>query len=88
MPTSLVTGQMRKEVEGARHKACTVEMADIHTRVESAVLDEIQMISDPDRGWAWTRALLGVPCLTFHVCGSGSAAVCPPPCACCVRKTI
>lgn len=24
-----------------------------------AVIDEIQMIKDPSRGWAWTRALLG-----------------------------
>lgn len=26
---------------------------------EVAVIDEIQMIRDPARGWAWTRALLG-----------------------------
>lgn len=24
-----------------------------------AVIDEIQMVRDPQRGWAWTRALLG-----------------------------
>jgi len=24
-----------------------------------AVIDEIQMIRDPQRGWAWTRAFLG-----------------------------
>lgn len=27
---------------------------------EVAVIDEIQMIKDPSRGWAWTRALLGL----------------------------
>lgn len=27
---------------------------------EVAVIDEIQMIRDPSRGWAWTRALLGL----------------------------
>ena len=26
---------------------------------EVAVIDEIQMIRDQQRGWAWTRALLG-----------------------------
>jgi len=26
---------------------------------EVAVIDEIQMIRDEQRGWAWTRALLG-----------------------------
>lgn len=35
-----------------------------------AVLDEIQMISDPGRGWGWTRALLGLPARTLHVCGA------------------
>jgi ATP-dependent RNA helicase SUPV3L1/SUV3 len=24
-----------------------------------AVIDEVQMMRDPQRGWAWTRALLG-----------------------------
>ena len=38
-----------------------------------AVLDEIQMISDPGRGWGWTRALLGVPARTIHVCGAPEA---------------
>jgi ATP-dependent RNA helicase SUPV3L1/SUV3 len=27
--------------------------------VDVAVVDEIQMMRDPQRGWAWTRALLG-----------------------------
>lgn len=31
-----------------------------------AVIDEIQMIKDPSRGWAWTRALLGGLTLTFQ----------------------
>ena len=26
---------------------------------DCAVIDEIQMIKDSDRGWAWSRALLG-----------------------------
>ena len=30
---------------------------------EVAVIDEIQMMRDKQRGWAWTRALLG-ECLT------------------------
>lgn len=27
---------------------------------EVAVIDEIQMLKDQKRGWAWTRALLGI----------------------------
>lgn len=38
-----------------------------------AVIDEIQLISDPDRGWAWTRALLGVKAKEVHVCGEERA---------------
>ena len=33
------------------------------------VIDEIQMIADPERGFAWTRALLGLDCNEIHVCG-------------------
>ena len=25
------------------------------------VIDEIQLLADADRGWAWTRALFGLP---------------------------
>lgn len=41
--------------------------------VDCAVIDEIQMIGDRDRGWAWTRALLGVPATEVHLCGNESA---------------
>jgi hypothetical protein len=33
------------------------------------VIDEIQMLGDAGRGWAWTRALLGLPVQQLHVCG-------------------
>lgn len=38
-----------------------------------AVIDEIQMISDKSRGWSWTRALLGLPATSVHVCGEPAA---------------
>ena len=44
-----------------------------HIVDEVAVIDEIQMMRDPQRGWAWTRALLGVCALEVHVCGEASA---------------
>ncbi len=31
------------------------------------------MIGDPQRGSAWTRALLGLPAAELHLCGDGSA---------------
>lgn len=33
------------------------------------MIDEIQMMRDDSRGWAWTRALLGVMAHEIHVCG-------------------
>lgn len=37
--------------------------------VEVAVIDEIQMVKDPQRGWAWTRAFLGLNAEEVHICG-------------------
>lgn len=38
------------------------------------MIDEIQMIKDPGRGWAWTRALLGITAEEIHICGEGGTA--------------
>ncbi len=40
---------------------------------EVGVIDEIQMLRDPQRGWAWTRALLGVVAEEVHLCGEAAA---------------
>ncbi|MBN6743318.1 hypothetical protein JKG47_23235, partial [Acidithiobacillus sp. MC6.1] len=49
--------------------SCTVEMVPLNSKVEVAVIDEIQMIADEDRGWAWTQAFLGVQAKEVHLCG-------------------
>ncbi|PJF19163.1 hypothetical protein PSACC_01007 [Paramicrosporidium saccamoebae] len=49
--------------------ACTVEMLDPTREFDVAVIDEIQMISDEQRGWAFTQALLGVNAREVYVCG-------------------
>jgi ATP-dependent RNA helicase SUPV3L1/SUV3 len=38
-----------------------------------AIIDEIQMMGDIGRGWAWTRALLGVMAEEIHICGEEGA---------------
>ncbi|BDA48563.1 ATP-dependent RNA helicase SUV3L, mitochondrial [Coccomyxa sp. Obi] len=75
---NLVTGQERRTVPGARHAACTVEMASVTRAVDVAVVDEVQMLADGGRGHAFTRALLGLPARTLHLCGD--AAVLPLLC--------
>jgi ATP-dependent RNA helicase SUPV3L1/SUV3 len=67
--TNLYTGQERREIPFATHSAATVEMAPTSEDFDVVVIDEIQMISDPYRGFAWTRALMGIRCKEIHVCG-------------------
>lgn len=47
----------------------TVEMVNIGDEYEVGVIDEIQMIADSARGWAWTRAVLGARATELHLCG-------------------
>ncbi|GIM09322.1 hypothetical protein Vretimale_13239 [Volvox reticuliferus] len=122
LPCNLVTGQEVRRAVGARgaparHTACTIEMAEVTTRLPATgtaavdrdcsgrrtsgggggddegggdgsgdggggvarfdvvVLDEIQMLGDRLRGWAWTRALLGLAAREVHV--AGDSAVLP-----------
>lgn len=70
VPASLLTGEERDIVPGARHVACTVEMADTNRIVDVAVVDEAQMLADPDRGAAWTAAIMGVPAREVIVLGA------------------
>lgn len=42
VPCDLITGQERDEVDGAKHKSVTVEMADVTSDYDCAVIDEIQ----------------------------------------------
>ncbi|MBP5296452.1 MAG: hypothetical protein J6Y94_03885, partial [Bacteriovoracaceae bacterium] len=71
-PTTLLTGEEVIEVPSATHVSSTVEMAKLHETYDCCVIDEIQMITDPQRGWAWTRALLGMNAPEIHVCGDNS----------------
>lgn len=70
IPCNLLTGEEHDVMEGARHTACTVEMMNPEQEIEVAVIDEIQMLQDPGRGWAWTSALVGVPARDVYVCGA------------------
>ena len=66
-------GQEQRIVPGAQHLACTVEMTDMARTWDAAVIDEIQMLADKQRGSAWTRALLGLPAKRLALCGSPTA---------------
>lgn len=70
-PCALITGEEQRRPEGVKASmfSCTVEMAPLNTPFEVAVIDEIQMISHQDRGWAWTQAFLGLQAKEVHLCG-------------------
>ncbi len=73
VPCHLLTGEEELRVKGARHASCTVEKANLRKAYEVAVIDEIQLLSDAQRGDAWTRAVLGLCCPEIHLCGALNA---------------
>ncbi|KAJ1674677.1 RNA helicase [Spiromyces aspiralis] len=88
-PCQLITGEERRqpEVDGVPIPvpigpydepmvpltASTIEMANMAAPYDVAVIDEIQMISDMQRGWAWVQALQGLQAKEIHLCGEPTA---------------
>jgi ATP-dependent RNA helicase SUPV3L1/SUV3 len=70
--TTLLTGEEVVETDGATHYSSTIEMAKLNEEFDCCVIDEIQMIADPQRGWAWTRALVDLNSPEIHLCGDPS----------------
>lgn len=73
VPCSLVTGEEEVLVEGASHVCSTIEKLDTDREYDVAVIDEVQMLGNSQRGFAWTRAILGLQCKEIHVCGAANA---------------
>jgi len=70
IPCNLVMGDdVRIVDELATVQSSTMEMVDLNKEVDICVIDEIQMIGDSERGWAWTEAVLGVRAKEVHMCG-------------------
>lgn len=68
VPCSLLTGEEEDVVPMARHIASTVEKLDLYAQYALCVIDECQMIADRERGFAWTRAILGCQAEELHLC--------------------
>lgn len=69
----LLTGEEQIIKVGSSHVSCTIEMVNLQEYYDIAVIDEIQMIKDPHRGIAWSKALLGLKCGELHICGASNA---------------
>ncbi|KIP07494.1 hypothetical protein PHLGIDRAFT_70994 [Phlebiopsis gigantea 11061_1 CR5-6] len=71
---NLITGEEQRIVdENAGLMSCTVEMTPSITEFDVAVIDEIQMIADPERGGAWSQAVLALNAKEIHLCGEETA---------------
>ncbi len=70
---SLITGEEEIIDEESTHISSTIEMMNATVDVDVCVIDEIQMIADRDRGWAWANALIGIPARKVILTGSSNA---------------
>ena len=73
VPCSLITGEERFPDPDARHISSTIEMLATDAEYDVAIIDEVQMIADKDRGWAWTQAIVGVNAKLVIFVGSPDA---------------
>ena len=65
---SLLTGEEEDIISYAGHVSSTIEKLQLGTPYDICVIDEAQMIADKQRGWAWTRAIIGVMAPEVHIC--------------------
>jgi len=73
IPASLVTGEEEIFNEEAGHLCSTIEMLNFNLEVDVCVIDEIQMLEDEQRGWAWVNAIVGTPAKKVIMTGSVNA---------------
>jgi ATP-dependent RNA helicase SUPV3L1/SUV3 len=73
LTAGMVTGEERNLPEGTTHIARTIETLDLRRVVDVGLIDEVQMLGDPSRGWAWTQAIIGVPARLVVLTGAPEA---------------
>ena len=66
---NLKTGPYRQISKYATHVASVIDMCNYEEEYDVAVIDEVQMIADPERGSHWTNAILGLKAHEIHLCG-------------------
>jgi ATP-dependent RNA helicase SUPV3L1/SUV3 len=69
---NLITGQ-DKEFRVSNLTSCTIEALNTSDEYDVAIIDEIQMIGDYERGWSWTKALISTKAKRIHLCGDERA---------------
>jgi len=69
---SLITGEEQILDEEATHISSTIEMMNYDVDVDVCVIDEVQMIDERERGWAWANAIIGAPSQEIIMTGSSN----------------
>jgi len=69
---SLITGEEQIIDEEATHISSTIEMMNYEVDVDVCVIDEVQMLDERDRGWAWANAIIGAPAKEVIMTGSSN----------------
>lgn len=67
---SLLTGEEQDINDDAQFVSSTIEMVDLTKEYDVAIIDEIQMLKDSQRGDAWLQAFAGVNAKKVIVIGS------------------
>lgn len=68
IPCSMITGEESILIPSADTVSSTIELCDYTRRVQTAVIDEAQLIADPERGASWLKAICLVNAEVVHVC--------------------
>lgn len=69
-PCSFLTGEERDLRPDTQFMSSTIEMLDMEREVDAVVIDEVQLLTDERRGWAWLAAFLGAPAKKVIMTGS------------------
>lgn len=69
-PTSFITGEERDLRPDAQFISSTIEMLNVEMPVDAVVIDEVQLLADERRGWAWLAAVVGAPAKKVIMTGS------------------
>lgn len=67
---SMLTGEERDIKKDANFISSTVEMIDYTKEYDVAIIDEVQLLNDRDRGHAWFEAIVGINAKEIYLVGS------------------
>lgn len=70
IPSGLLTGEERIDLDTATHICQTIETANFSQNYDVAVIDEVQLLTDKDRGGYWLNAIIGIAADVVYLCGA------------------